>query len=56
MNLLNHMMYSHDSKIRPELVVEMGDQIQPVVPDLKEVSMDLITVQLMYKKQHMTQL
>ena len=31
MNLLDHMMYSHDSKIRPELVEEMSPQ--PVVPE-----------------------
>ena len=31
MNLLTHMQYSHDSKIRPELLEEMGDAVQPPV-------------------------
>lgn len=33
MNLLTHMMYSHDSKVRPETVVEMGDDVTPVVKE-----------------------
>ncbi len=32
MNLLHHMMYSHDSKIRPETLAEMGN----VTPSVKE--------------------
>ena len=32
MNLLKHMMYSHDSKVRPETLEEMGN----VVPEVKE--------------------
>ncbi len=32
MNLLTHMMYSHDSKIRPETIIEMGGA-EPVVPE-----------------------
>lgn len=35
MNLLNHMMYSHDSKVRPSLIEEMGDQVRPVVPEFR---------------------
>ena len=35
MNLLKHMMYSHDSKIRPELIDAMGDQVQPLVKEFK---------------------
>ncbi len=35
MNLLKHMMYSHDSKIRPELIDLMGDQVQPLVKEFK---------------------
>ncbi|MEM9885809.1 MAG: sulfatase [Bacteroidota bacterium] len=31
MNLLEHMQYEHDSKIRPELVAEMGEKVQPQV-------------------------
>ncbi len=31
MNLLTHMMYGHDSKIRPETKEEMGELVQPVV-------------------------
>ena len=31
MNLLNHMMYSHDSKIRPETLEEMGQLVKPEV-------------------------
>ena len=34
MNVLNHMQYSHDSKIRPETLKEMGGVI-PVVPESK---------------------
>jgi len=33
MNLLNHMMYSHDSKIYPETLEEMEDQALPVVEE-----------------------
>lgn len=29
MNLLNHMMYSHDSKVNPKLVMQMGEKVQP---------------------------
>ena len=35
MNLLTHMMYSHDSKIRPELLKKMGDKVTPVVEEFK---------------------
>ena len=35
MNLLKHMMYSHDSKIRPELITAMGDQVQPSVNEFE---------------------
>ncbi len=34
MNLLKHMQYSHDSKIRPELVEAMGD-LKPNVPEFR---------------------
>lgn len=34
MNLLKHMMYGHDSKIRPETLEEMGGA-EPVVPEFK---------------------
>ncbi len=34
MNLLYHMMYSHDSKIRPETLAAMGP-VTPVVPEFK---------------------
>ncbi|MDP5171349.1 MAG: sulfatase [Bacteroidia bacterium] len=34
MNLLTHMMYSHDSKIRPETLEAMGG-VEPVVPEYK---------------------
>ncbi|MEL6943566.1 MAG: sulfatase, partial [Bacteroidota bacterium] len=34
MNVLRHMMYSHDSKIRPETVQEMGGA-EPEVPEFK---------------------
>ena len=34
MNLLRHMMYSHDSKIRPETIQQMGG-VTPVVEDFK---------------------
>ena len=33
MNLLDHMMYEHDSKIRPELIQKMGDKVQPKVEE-----------------------
>jgi arylsulfatase A-like enzyme len=33
MNLLQHMMYSHDSKIYPETIEEMGDLAAPKVPE-----------------------
>ncbi|MEL6835703.1 MAG: sulfatase [Bacteroidota bacterium] len=33
MNLLTHMMYSHDSKIRPETLAEMGEAVQPQVEE-----------------------
>lgn len=32
MNLLTHMMYSHDSKVRPETVASMGN-VEPEVPE-----------------------
>ena len=35
MNLLTHMMYSHDSKIRPELVAKMGAKASPIVKEFK---------------------
>ncbi|MCG8327992.1 MAG: sulfatase [Chitinophagales bacterium] len=35
MNLLQHMMYSHDSKIRPETVAEMGEAASPVVKEFE---------------------
>lgn len=35
MNLLTHMMYSHDSKIRPELVEKMGDKASPKVEEFE---------------------
>lgn len=35
MNILTHMMYSHDSKIRPELVAKMGDKASPIVPEFE---------------------
>lgn len=35
MNLLEHMMYSHDSKIYPEVQDAMGDQLQPQVPEFR---------------------
>lgn len=34
MNLLTHMMYSHDSKVRPETVEEMGN-VTPVVEEFR---------------------
>ncbi|NJL75108.1 MAG: sulfatase [Saprospiraceae bacterium] len=34
MNLLRHMMYSHDSKIRPETIEQMGN-VTPVVADFR---------------------
>ncbi|GMN10417.1 hypothetical protein MTsPCn9_31170 [Croceitalea sp. MTPC9] len=33
MSIFNHMMYSHDSKIRPETLVEMGALVQPSVKE-----------------------
>lgn len=35
MNLLKHMMYSHDSKIYPETVAEMGDLASPKVEEFR---------------------
>ena len=35
MNLLTHMMYSHDSKVRPETIAEMGDKASPKVPEFR---------------------
>ena len=35
MNLLTHMMYSHDSKIRPELLEKMGSKASPLVKEYK---------------------
>ncbi|SHJ04118.1 sulfatase family protein [Pseudozobellia thermophila] len=35
MNLFTHMMYSHDSKIRPELLEKMGDKVTPKVEEFK---------------------
>ncbi|WP_262918056.1 sulfatase [Pontibacter sp. E15-1] len=35
MNLLTHMMYSHDSKIRPELIEKMGDKVTPQVEEFE---------------------
>ncbi|RED98380.1 sulfatase family protein [Marinoscillum furvescens] len=35
MNLLTHMMYSHDSKIRPELLEQMGDKASPKVEEFE---------------------
>jgi arylsulfatase A-like enzyme len=34
MNILYHMMYSHDSKIRPETLTSMGS-VTPVIPEFK---------------------
>ncbi|MBL7871671.1 MAG: sulfatase [Cyclobacteriaceae bacterium] len=34
MNILHHMMYSHDSKIRPETLTSMGS-VTPVVPEFE---------------------
>jgi len=31
MNLLHHMMYEHDSKVRPETIAKMGEKVQPKV-------------------------
>ena len=31
MNLLKHMMYNHDSKIKPETLTKMGDLVKPKV-------------------------
>lgn len=33
MNLLHHMKYGHDSKIRPETIKEMGG-VEPYVPPM----------------------
>ncbi|MEN8125066.1 MAG: sulfatase [Bacteroidota bacterium] len=35
MNLLQHMKYSHDSKIRPETIEEMGE-VKPYVPPVND--------------------
>ncbi|GAB5524415.1 MAG: hypothetical protein Roseis2KO_22870 [Roseivirga sp.] len=35
MNLLTHMMYSHDSKIRPETLEAMGESVQPSVTEFR---------------------
>jgi arylsulfatase A-like enzyme len=35
MNLFNHMMYSHDNKIRPETILAMGEDALPKVPEFK---------------------
>ncbi|MGB7394046.1 MAG: sulfatase, partial [Pricia sp.] len=35
MNILTHMMYSHDSKIRPELIEKMGDKVTPKVEEFE---------------------
>lgn len=35
MNLLKHMMYSHDSKVRPETVAKMGELASPIVPEFR---------------------
>lgn len=35
MNLLTHMMYSHDSKIRPETIAEM-ENVEPEVQEFKD--------------------
>jgi len=35
MNLLKHMMYSHDSKVYPETVARMGDLASPIVPEFR---------------------
>lgn len=35
MNLLQHMMYNHDSKIRPETIAQMGDLVAPSVQEYK---------------------
>ncbi|NQZ45873.1 MAG: sulfatase [Flavobacteriaceae bacterium] len=33
MNLLHHMMYNHDSKVRPETIARMGDRALPKVKE-----------------------
>ncbi len=33
MNLLHHMMYSHDSKILPETLTAMGEAVSPIVTE-----------------------
>lgn len=40
MNLLHHMMYSHDSKIRLETLKEMGKSVTPVVPEFANYPYD----------------
>ncbi len=35
MNLLQHMMYSHDSKVRPETLERMGEAVSPRVEEYK---------------------
>lgn len=35
MNLLKHMMYSHDSKVKPETLAKMGDFVQPKVEEYR---------------------
>lgn len=35
MNLLTHMMYNHDSKIKPETIEKMGETVQPQVEEYK---------------------
>lgn len=35
MNLLQHMMYEHDSKVYPETIALMGDDVQPKVEEYK---------------------
>lgn len=35
MNLLTHMMYSHDSKIRPETLEAMGESVTPTVQEFR---------------------
>lgn len=35
MNLLHHMMYNHDSKVRPETIERMGNAVLPKVKEYK---------------------
>lgn len=35
MNLLTHMMYSHDSKVRPEVLERMGEKASPKVEEFE---------------------